>query len=223
MPAPPWTDQAILTAIQYVLMEPPDGGATWPSGLWTRTEVLTILQEREAAFLKASGILVGTARLGPITPGQTRLALPDDWIGTVGAVWEGEDGTLRPLTRSDSFALDHGDSAWAIARDTPLVYADYATPMLELQIGPAPDVPGWVQLRYVAQGAPLDGSGEVLTLPDPYVDAAYKYGTLADLFGKDGRGENPEKAAYCELRFRLGVDAARLILTGWTGGPPTSG
>ena len=31
-------DQDLLTALQYALIEPPDGGASWLSGLWTRDE-----------------------------------------------------------------------------------------------------------------------------------------------------------------------------------------
>jgi hypothetical protein len=149
--------------------------------------------------------------------GQPRVALPTDWIGTLDVVWRGQDGTVRTLVRSDSFEADHGDVLWATTRGVPWVYMDYETPALELQLAPLPQVGGLLEVWYLPQGALFDATalGELFTVPDAFVSAAGKYGALADMFAKDGRGKSPERAAYCESRYRLGVEAAAIILRGW--------
>lgn len=216
----PRTDQQILTVLQYAAMESPDLGATWPSGLWTREEVLAYLNERQNRFLKATLIQLGvtqTDNLNPIPARQSIIPLPPDWIATVSVYWTGSDGTTRELVRADSFEADHGDPLWTTTAGTPLFYLDYAQPTLQLRIGPIPDQPGLINLLYVPMAEALTGDGDVnAQLPDEFVDAALKYGPLADMFTKDGRGKNPEKAAYCEDRFHLGIEAAAIILAGRT-------
>jgi hypothetical protein len=209
-------DTNLLETIQYATMEAPDLGATWPSGLWTRQEVLDLINERQARFLKASLIQLALAEIPAVLAGQTVIALPTDWIATVSVVWEGADGTVVELIRSDTFEADHGMPGWTITGAVaPLVYMDYATPTLQLQIGPAPQFNGVVQLLYVAQPATITGDGDTyLSLPPEFAAAAAKYGPLADLFAKQGRGKNPEKAAYAESRYALGLQAAAIILDG---------
>jgi len=207
-------DTAILTDIQYVLLEPVDGGATFPSGLWTPDEVLDRLNERQDRFLKASRILVGIATL-PAQAGVHQFALPSDWLSTLSVVWEGNDGLIKELPRSDSFEADHGLPSWTMTRGTPQLYMDEDSPLLTIQIAPAPQVSGRLQILYIPQGVTLTGTGELLTVPDEFSESVAKYGTLADLFGKDGRGKNPEKAAYCEQRYALAQQVAGIILDGW--------
>lgn len=210
------TDVEILNALQDALMEPRDDGATWPSGLWTAAEVLAALNERQNRFLKTTLLQVGLAELTGLA-GVATYALPDDWLTTVGVFWRGTTDTQwTPLERADSFEMDHGVPTWTTTRAVPLVYMDEDSPLLQIRIGPLPDTDGRLLLFYIPQGADLDGSGEVFTLPNEYVHAAGKYGTLADLLGKDGRGANPEKAAYCEGRYRLAQQMATIVLNGWT-------
>ncbi len=73
------TDQEMLTAVQYCLMEPPDNGATYPSGLWTTDEVLAAFNERQNRLLKMSRFQVGSANI-TATIGVHRYALPEDWL-----------------------------------------------------------------------------------------------------------------------------------------------
>ena len=51
------TDQTILSEIQRVTLEGAgDGGATWPSLMWTQAEVLGYLNQRQNRFLAAVGL-----------------------------------------------------------------------------------------------------------------------------------------------------------------------
>lgn len=209
------TDQTILTDIQYTLVETPDGGATFPSGLWDQAEVLAAMNERQNRFLKSTLLLVGIAAPIALPAGQHRVTLPQDWLTTVTLTWRSTDGEQRKeLIRLDSFEVDHGLVTWQNQRDTPQGYMDYDTPNLLVQVAPAPLVDGFLDLVYVPQGTPLDASGEAFTVPDEFVHAVGKYGTLADLFAKDGRGKNDQKAAYCAMRYGLAQELAGIILKG---------
>lgn len=221
------TDLDLLTMLQYAVMEAPDQGQTWPSQLWSKAEVLDYVNEREARFCKVALFQLGLVALPALTdvpgevptiPARTSIvALPADWIATVSVVWTGEDGTERELVRVDTFEADHGQVDWTTTAETPWFYMDYATPTLQLQIGPIPDVAGRLALLYVPNPVTLTGdpdAPEPYPLPDEFADAAGKYGPLADMFAKDGRGRVPDKAAYCEARYQLGLDCAAIILGG---------
>jgi hypothetical protein len=212
----PLTDQQVMEQIQSLLLEPRDLGATWPSGLWTQAEVLARMNERSNRFLKATQLLVGTATL-PVLQGVSRLALPQDWLLTASVVWRGSDGVVKEVPRGDAFEADHGMATWTTSTSRwPLLYLDYDQPMLEIQLAPAPAVAGNIDLLYVPMGAPLDGTGELIGVPDEFAAAAIKFGALADLLGKDARARRPEQAGYCEMRYQLGQAVADLLLHSWT-------
>lgn len=209
------TDQDLLSAVQYTLLEPPDGGVSFPSGLWTPAEMLDALSSRQNQFLKDSLMLVGVAFI-PALAGQHRFTLPQDWLVTVAVTWFGSDGQVIPLSRSDAFEADHGLPTWVNQTGTPQLYMDQETPTLEVQLAPAPIIAGNLELVYVPEQPALNGLGDILAVPDTYALPVLKYATLAEAFSKDGRGRSPEKAAYCEMRVQLGVEMAQIMLKGWT-------
>lgn len=209
------TDQALLGEVQFAVVEPSDGGQIWPSGLWTREEVCALLTERQDQLLKQTLLLVTVSSPIAVGIGDRRLDLPADWIRTLAVIWTGNDGTIKELFRSDSFEADRALPTWQTTNATsPLVYMEFDAEALQIQIGPAPSVAGNLVLLYVAKGSPLTGSGVNLTVPDDVAHVC-KYGLLAEMLSKEGRGKDPARAAYCEQRFDLGVEAVRLILKGW--------
>ncbi len=212
------TDRTLMTRLQYHLMEPPDLGATWPSGLWTQAEVLARMNERQNRFLKSSKLMVGMAEL-PILAGVATVALPEDWLITQDVVWHGSSSeTWRPLVRSDQFQADHAQPSWPVAEGIPAVYFDHDQPLLQLRVAPTPTEAGVLLLFYVPQGSPFDGTGELPSVADEFAEAACVYGPLADLLSKDGRGVSLDRAGYCESRFQLGLAAAEVILrSSWVG------
>lgn len=208
------TDQQLLQQVQYALLEPPDGGQIWPSGLWTRDELVNLANQRQNLLLVDSLLLVGIANV-TVVAGTSRVTLPTDLIKLVSVVWRGVDGTVRELLRSDSFEADHAISTWELTNTTaPLVYMEEETPLGQVQIGPAPSVNGILELLYIPLGTLLTGNGEILVVPDELAPVV-KYGTLASALAKDGRGQDVARAQYCEQRFQLGVEAAKIILEGW--------
>jgi hypothetical protein len=209
------TDQALLEEVQYALVEPPDLGSTWPSGLWTQAEMLAYANQRQARLLKETLLQVGIAAPIAVAAGTLRVTLPDDWIRTYRVVWRGSDGVVRALGRDDAFSADHGLPSWPLTRGTPLIYMDQETPTLTLQLAPAPDVDGLLDLYYIPLPSPLDLSPEILTVQDEFAHGL-KYGVLADALGKDGRGRDVGRSTYAQQRYELGADLARLIIKGWS-------
>jgi hypothetical protein len=210
------TGPALLEEIQYAVVEPPDLGVTWESELWDSTEVLAYANQRQNRMLRETLLLVGQAAPIAVSAGTFRVTLPDDWVRTVRIVWRGSDGVTRALDRSDTFAADNALPTWMTTTGTPLVYMDEETPTLEVQLAPAPDVDGYVDLWYIPLGAELDltADPEILTVPDEEAPSL-KYGILADMLVKDGRGRDSVRAEYGQQRFQLGVDLAKIIMDGW--------
>jgi hypothetical protein len=204
----------MLSRVQVALIEPANGGQSWPSGLWGRDEVISVANQRQDQFLKDTLLLGGIATIAAIGIGTTRVTLPADWLRTLSVVWRGDDGTVRELMRSDSFEADHTIDDWETTDGTPLVYSEYETPNLQMLIMPGPAVDGDLELLYVPIGTELNGNGELLIVPDE-LEHAVRYGMLADLLSKDGRGKDPARAAYCEQRFQLGIDLTRIVIEGW--------
>lgn len=212
------TDQELLGEIQDTLLEPNDGGLTFPSGLWTRQEVVDAVSDAQNQLLKATQLQIGFAAID-VLAGQARVALPEDWLITWNVVWIGDDdGPVREVVRASQFEFAHAHPLGLVTEGTPEVYFDNDQPLLQLQIAPAPNTGGTLIVWYVPEGPALGGVlAEPLAVPDEWASTV-KYGALADLFGKDGRGRSPERAQYCRGRFDLGIEITRMILRStWVG------
>ncbi len=208
-----FTDQQVLTQLQYVMIESPDGGATWGSGMWTAAEIINYLNQRQNRFLKDTQLHFGLANIDA-TEGDNEYDLPDDWITTVRVVWISPDGSTRELIRSNSWEADYGIPTWTYIEGPPKIYLDVDTPVLTIKLAPLPDEDGTLQVHYVPMGALMDGTGELVTLPDEFMSAV-KYGVLADMFAKVGRATDAGRSGYCQKRYQLGVDIAKMLLNGW--------
>jgi hypothetical protein len=208
------TDQALAQQIQYHLVEPPDGGQTFTSGLWDRDEVFNVITQRQNLMLHETFLLVGIANVA-VVAGTSRVTLPTDLLKLMTLVWRGVDGTVREILRSDSFEADQAIPSWELTTTTaPLVYMEEETPSGEVQLAPAPAVNGTLEVLYVPVGTFLTGDGEILVLPDELMPGV-KYGAMADLLAKDGRGQDLERAAYCTERYEFANEIALLLLKGW--------
>lgn len=207
-----FTDTDILQQIQYVVIETPDGGVTWDSGLWTHDEVTEYLDQRQNMFLKDTHFQFGIALIDGIA-GTGIYDLPDDWINTIRVLWIAQDGTTKELPRSDTWEADNGIPTWSYVNGVPLIFYDGGKP-ITLRIMPTPAANGTIQVHYVPYSALLTGDGELMTLPGEFVPPI-KYGALSDMFSKVGRAQDPIRAQYCEQRYQLGLEVARLLVEGY--------
>ncbi len=208
----------LLTTVQYALVEPPNGGLGWESGMWTTDEMAAILTLRQQRLLKTTHLTVGVAEI-PGVIGQARYDLPDDWIATVAVAWDTPAAgavarRVREVLPADMHQADLGAPTWETTTGEPLTYSDADTPTRTLQLMPAPSMTGTIQVLYVPSAPRLNVQGELLQVPDEWTTPVLKYGVLAAALGKVGRAHDPQRANYCEWRSRLGEEVTRLLLKG---------
>jgi hypothetical protein len=210
-------DRDLLTELQLTLIEPPDGGDTWPSLIWTRDEVLDALNAGLRALyhdvhLQVSGIHIPVAAL------STRIALPADWLATVLIVWR-DIATRRrtPLGPVDSFEGDLAVPGWEVTPGAPLAFADLDSEQRTVRLVPTPASAGLAELLYISTPPLTTGTapGTKLPLADEFVSGV-KYAALSTLLRKVGRLLDPERAEYCDRRYDLTRTAAEIILGGWS-------
>lgn len=211
------TDQTILAEMQRVTLEGVgDLGATWPSGMWTLTEVLGYLNQRQDRFLAATGIM-WTVNNTAVTTGQADQANPTNWIATLLVAYKTSAGLYRELPRLDALELDLVLPTWPGSTSaTPRGYYEVDGNTSTLYVVPIPtDVGSALERYYVALGTALTQAGVAFSVPDEFV-ATIKYGALADMFSKVGQAANSELASACEDRWEEGIALGSLMSTeGW--------
>lgn len=211
------TDQTILEQIQRMSLEGSgDLGATWPSGMWTLTEVLGYLNQRQNRFLAATG-LMWTVLETAITTGQSNQPNPTDWIATIFLAYKTSAGLYRELPRLDALELDLSLPTWPGASSaTPKGFYEVDGTTTTAYVVPIPtDVGSALERYYVAMGTTLTQAGVNFSVPDEFVPTI-KYGALAEMFSKVGQAFNGELAAACEARWQEGVELGALMATeGW--------
>lgn len=204
----------ILSEIQRVTLENAgDGGATWPSTMWTLNEVINYLYQRQDRFLTATGLLwtrVETA----ITINQADQGTPADWISTIFIAYKSAAGLYTELPKLDALELDLVVPTWPSASAvTPRGWYETDGATLTTYVAPIPTAAGSALERYyIALG---DRIGANFSVPDEFVPTI-KYGVLAEMFSKVGQANNPVLAAACEERWQEGVEMGTLMATeGW--------
>lgn len=211
------TARELLSELQYVLIEPPDGGDSWPSLIWTRDEVLDAVNAGVRALVRSTHLVVTRVEL-PVSALTLRIDLPADWLATAHLVWRAADGTRTPLGPVDAFEGDLAVPGWETAPGLPLGYADLDGPTLTLRLVPTPEEDGVVELLYIATppvvALALGGPDDPLPLA-PEFDSMLKYAALGTLLRKVGRLLDDERAHYAERRAELTTVAARLLLGGF--------
>jgi hypothetical protein len=229
------TDRELLTELQYALIEPPDGGESWPSLIWTRPEVLDAVNAGLRALARDTHMHVSRVEL-PIAARTSTLALPADWLATAALVWRDAAGTRTPLGPADPFEGDLALPGWEGLPNLPLGYSDLGGETLTLQLVPAPAQAGVIELLYIAVPTSVGadtllptrlnimrlGFSRLGFVPGPIAlpvaeefASAVKYAALGTLLRKVGRLLDDERAQYCERRYQLATVAADLLLGGF--------
>lgn len=205
------TDAEVFAEVYSGVIEDP----TFASGLWTNVELNAYANLRQQRFLKATRVCASVA-IVPWVPGQPDANLPVDWMDTVCARWHSfAEEKWVPIPQSDSFELDHLTPETALTVHPPQGFRTSDLETLRITVGPPPTAPGELEIVYIALAVLLDGSGIPLLVPDawaPYI----KYGILADMLSKAGRGQDLLRARYCEQRFEEGIALASALLDGWS-------
>lgn len=206
-------DTAVLEEIQYHMLEAPDLGVNWTDAIWSRTEVTEYAIQRQNRFLKETMSQLGRAEI--INSTNLSQPLPSDWMATFRLVWKDANGDRLEVVRVDHRELDLNESTWPTGTATqPQYYADTDTDHLNIDVVPIPTNTGEFEITYVPIAFPLTGTGAAFQVPEEFVHVI-KYGVMADMLSKTGRGQDLERAAYCEARWRMGIDLANAMVRGF--------
>jgi len=208
-------DRALLSELQYVLIESPDGGDTWPSGIWTRDEVLDALNAGVRALARDTHVRVLRTEIA-VLAGTTSIALPADWLATAYLVWRSSTNVRSPLGPVDGFEGDAALPGWETTPGVPIGYADLDQATLTLRLVPTPLNSGTLEVLYVAvpPAATALSPGAELPLPEEFT-SGIKYSALGTLLRKVGRLLDAERADYCDRRYDLAQTVATIMLGGW--------
>jgi hypothetical protein len=208
------TDQELLSELQFALLEPPDGGQSWPSEVWTRDEVIGNLNSNTWGWLRDTHALMTRVDLPQLAANLGVVTLPTDWLATGTCVWRSAAGVRTPLGPVDRFEGDLALPSWEATPGTPIGYDEFEAATLTLQLIPRPAANGTLELLYVARTAAVNGAGITLPVPEEFL-SGIKYGVLGMLLRKVGRLVDPDRAAYAEQRYELTVMLTKILLGGW--------
>lgn len=214
------TDQTLMNEVQYHLMETPNNGASYSSGLYTVAEVVGRFNFRADLFNKLTGAytLQGSQTAVSGAKLQDISTAAPSFIDIMSAFWSSDAGTTySSLPNGSSFEADTYISNQA-AVATPLLWALDTSAVTGITLIPAPTFSGSngkIKLLYLPKLGlfPASPNGTALQIPDDFTPFI-KYGALADLFGKSGETYDPVRSAICESLFQLGVEVTIGWLTG---------
>ena len=214
------TDQNLHNEIQYTLLETPNSGASYGSGLYTATEVQATLNLRFAEFAKRTGYLSKRSTAVSTTANTQTVSMPSDLIDLVRVGYPNSSGTITSIPRgslveAQAFITDLIGSDSAV--DVPYMCSldsntqDY----MKLSFYPWPNASRTLDFLYIAlpTALPTTPNGTALNLPKdlcPFI----KYGALADLFSKTGEAYDPARAQLCSQLFELGIQITQSFISG---------
>lgn len=209
-------DQDLLTEVQYALLEPViDGGQTWASEVWSRDEVLGNYNAALWAVLRDTHAIVTFVLLNQPASSAGTVTLPADWMATIGVVFRAGGTNVRtPLAPADRFEADLGLPTWEDVPSTPIAWNEQEADTLTMTLIPANVADGTVELLYVARPAPSTGEGAAIPVAEELC-SMIKYKLIGFLMQTVGRLIDPDRSAYCTLRYDLELEVTKILLSGW--------
>lgn len=163
----------------------------------------------------------GTAGFGGVfevasvpTPSSiTYVQIADDGVATGGAILY-----FARLYETTQAELSMSNRNWRNSFvNIPQTYFEDRTGLYKFGIGGKPSSNFPVELLMGIRDTDTLGLLDGFLVPDMLV-YILKYGTLAEIFAKDGVQQDPTRAAYCRQRFERGIAATNRFLNGFTMG-----
>lgn len=204
------TDSYVYTAIQYMLLEPPNGNATWTGTTqFSLTDFVNSFTRRRDQVLQSTACNVGTIAPQSIVPGTNSIQLPDTTAQTILDVrrirYIPVLGNPSTLYQDDSMAQEYFDNNFLQTNGTPLTWDVLGSQQQILSFDAMPNVPNTLDmLAVVSGGIVTPPTTSPLLIPDDFF-WVIKYGMMADMLSKETESKDLLRAAYCEQRFQEGV------------------
>lgn len=206
------TDRDLIKELQFALMEKATSQSVWPgTEMFTLDDLTQAIQRRRDQLLVETGTVLTNSQVNVPSVPISRVPLVDTTIDVRWASWLDVGGVYSRLQRTDEFALNAFRRGWSLNQATPESYSVAVTPPVSLQLAPTPQNVGSMDMLTVQSGAALTPSSAatLLGIPDDLV-WVLKWGALADLLGRAGISQDLGRAKYCEMRWRQGVEIARM-------------
>lgn len=212
------TDTYMVGDLEYALMEAPTPTAWTGTAQFTFADLVTALQQRRDQFLLESGMVVSrVVQLLAGPPASGRFTLNRSILTLRRLAYIDALGAVFPLQRDDAWGAQSFDRLWPSVSGVPLTtfpiaYGMGVTPPNQVQIYPPLSAAGTLDMLAVTRAAVMGGlgpcldpaTGILLGVPDDWTWVV-KFGALATLLNQQGVTYDPQRAAYCEGRFRHGV------------------
>jgi hypothetical protein len=217
------TDRNVVAELEAHLLEPVTPTGWTGSTQFTLPDLVAALQRRRDQFLLETGTILTHGTLPISAPPAGRVTIPDSYIDVRRLAWRSVEGVYKHLWREDEHGLSAFLPTWSIEPATPRAFSVSAARPFELQLAPPPLDEGALDVVSVQTGAALDPvAGVLLGVPDDYAWVV-KWGTLADLLGRQGESRDAARAAYCEARWKSGISLAKIaqsVIHAQIGGRP---
>ena len=204
-------DSDLCSVMLFHLLEKQlSGGLYVGTDMFSLADFTNALNNRRNQFLLETGMVLTRSTFVWPAPPISQNALSDRTIDVRRAAWFNTSNVYSTLWRTSEFAGSAFKKGWEIApTDPPLTYSVAAEPPITMQLIPPPLNVGSVEMLSVSASPDLNPTaGVLLTIPDNFAWVV-KFGALADLLNKAGQAQDMPRAAYCEQRWREGIEVAR--------------
>jgi len=185
-------------------------GATFPvcqtiDPFYSQAEMLNYLSNAENDYLVRVPMILNVVTQN-FTPTQKIQSVPSDTLQIERVAYGG-----FALYEQGQISHDQLNYAWTQeAGQPPRSWFEDRTGFMQYGVEPVPLNAFSVELMYARRDSTVLALNEGFYVPDPFLHHV-KYGTLAQIFSKDGEQRDPSRAQYCQQRFDLGVQIANKI------------
>jgi hypothetical protein len=205
------TDKTISAVVQHHLLEPATGSTWTGSEQFTLADVTGAMTRRRDLLLAETGTTV-TRATQVLAAGSKTFDVPDTTLLIRRLAWTDVNGVTWPVLPDDIGNQRNYGFDFMQTPATPATYSSASVQPLRYVIAPPPNVVGTLDMLLVQSGTALTAAGIALGVPDD-MSWVVKWGTLADLLGREGPGQDLPRSYFCERRWRLGLEAAKLYPT----------
>ena len=207
------TDAYVYTAIQYHLLEPPTGNATWTgTSQFALADFVNAFTRRRDQILQLADCNVGPfSTTLSITPGTNRIQLPDSPsqsildMRRVRYIPDPSLGSPLTLYRDDLLSFEYFTTDFNQTFDPPLCWDVLGSPQQFLTFDSKPNVPNTLDCLAVLSGGVVAPPVPAhLLIPDDFY-WVLKFGMMADMLSKETESRDLIRAQYCQQRFDEGI------------------
>lgn len=206
------TDTDLTTVIQYHLLEPATGTTWTGSEQFTLADVTGALTRRRDMLLVEADARISRSTQAIASADRT-FTMPQTTLALKRLAWTNAAGsTTYALFPEDINSQRNYSTSFLNTPDIPISYSSASVEPIEFVIAPPPNQDGTLDYLVVQSGATLTAQGVAVGVPDDMCWVV-KWGAMADLLGREGPGQDLSRSYFCERRYRMGIELAKVYPT----------